>query len=117
LLRLTDGRELIARDLGINIWESTAINAIIMTLAGIVYAAIFKRAANDRRGGWLFGASYGFLWWIIAPISLLQLFNSRPVAVGTAAMGLFGAHVLYGLVLGLIFPWVHSLIQAKLNNS
>jgi hypothetical protein len=117
LLRLTDGRELIARDLGINIWESTAINAIVMTLAGIVYAAIFKRAANDRRGGWLFGASYGFLWWIIAPISLLQLFNSRPVAVGTAAMGLFGAHVLYGLVLGLIFPWVHSLIQAKLNNS
>ena len=117
LLRFSGGRDSIARGLDINLWESTSINAIIMILAGVVYAAIFKRAANDRRGGWLFGASYGFLLWIIAPISLLQLFNSTPVAVGPAAMGLFGAHVLYGLVLGLIFPWIHFLIQARLNNS
>src|SRR5690348_5501325 len=76
LLRLSAARESIARGFDISIWESMGISALIMILAGVVYAAVFKRAANDRRGGWLFGASYGFLLWIIAPISLLQLIGS-----------------------------------------
>lgn len=87
-----------------------------MVLAGILYAAIFKRAANDRRGGWLFGASYGFVLWIIAPITLWQLITPRPFVVGTAAMGLFGAHVVFGVVLGLVFPWIHIFVQTKMNH-
>jgi hypothetical protein len=31
-------------------------------------------------------------------------------------MGLFGAQVLFGLVLGLLFPAVHSFLQARLVN-
>ena len=32
---------------------------------------------------------------------------------GKAAIGIFGAQVLYGLVLGLIFPWVHELLKGN----
>ncbi|HYJ92362.1 MAG TPA: hypothetical protein VEV84_13710, partial [Pyrinomonadaceae bacterium] len=78
---------------------------------------VFKRAANDFHGGWLFGASFGFLLWMIAPVALWQLFTGQPIVVGGAAMGLFGAHVLYGIALGLIFPWIHTLIQTKLNEA
>ena len=114
ILRLSGARASIADHLDINIWISSAINLGVMIIAGVIYGAVFKRAANDRSGGWIFGASYGFLLWMIAPISIWQILTSRALAVGTAAIGLFGAHVVYGLVLGFVFPWIHSLIQARL---
>ena len=120
VLRLSGARSSIAEGFGIDLFTSSAISLVIMILAAVAYAAVFKRAANDRHGGWIFGASYGFLLWMIAPITLLQLIGSRPIAVGTAAIGLFGAHIMFGLTLGIVFPWVHSLIQSRLrdqNNS
>lgn len=116
VLRLSGGRASIAAGFDISEWTSSALNFVVMVLAGVLYAAVFKRAANDCQGGWIFGASYGFLLWMIAPITMWQLLGSRVLAVGTAAMGLFGAHILYGLALGLIFPRVHFLIQSRLSN-
>jgi hypothetical protein len=91
------------------------IAAATMVPAGVIYAAIFKRAANDRRGGWLFGMSYGFLLWLVGPVTLWQLVTPRPFITGLAAIGLFGAQVTYGLVLGLIFPWIHAPLQQDLS--
>ena len=117
VLRLTGGRGSIARGFDISTWTSSATNLTVMIVAGVIYAAIFKRAANDRGGGWIFGASYGFLLWMIAPITVWQLIGSRQLAVGTAAMGLFAAHILYGFTLGLVFPRVHFMIQSRLESS
>ena len=116
ILRLSGAREAIGDGFSLSIWLSMLIGGLVMIAAGVIYAAVFKRAANDVAGGWLFGASFGFLVWMISPISVWQLITGRPVAVGTAAMGLFGAHIVYGLALGLIFPWVHFMLQSRLNN-
>ena len=116
LLRLSGARDAITRGFEINVWMSTAINMTVMIGAGILYAAIYKRAANDCHGGWIFGASYGFLLWMLAPVTIFQLISPKPIAVGTAAMGLFGAHIVYGLALGIVFPWIHFLIQSRLQN-
>ncbi len=116
VLRASGARSAIAEHFSLSIWVSMLISGLLMIVAGIVYAAVFKRAANDVRGGWLFGASFGFLVWMLAPISVWQLVTARPVAVGAAAMGLFGAHVLYGLTLGLVFPWIHVFVQSRLDN-
>jgi hypothetical protein len=116
LLYWSGALESIARSFGISLWLVLGLEIGLMTLAGILYAAIFKRAANDRQGGWLFGAAYGFLLWMLAPITLWQLVTPHPVVVGGAAMGLFGAQVFYGLVLGLIFPRIHQLVQMKLSD-
>lgn len=94
---------------------AVAFDTVVMVIAGIIYAMIFKRAANDRDGGWLFGISYGFLLWMFSPVTLWQLVSSSPIIIGKAAMGLFGAQVLYGLVLGFTYPRVHALVQSKLN--
>jgi hypothetical protein len=72
---------------------------------------VFQRAAGDRRGGWLFGISYGFLLWMLGPITFLQILLGRPLATGGAAMGILVANLLAGLVLGLIFPWVHQWVR------
>lgn len=116
ILYFSGAFESLSQGIAIVPWATSAISTVLMVVAGILYAAIFKRAANDFTGGWLFGMSYGFLLWMISPLMLWQLFTSRPVAVGTAAMGMFGTHVVFGLTLGFLFPRVHSRIQKRLNS-
>jgi hypothetical protein len=84
-------------------------------IGGAIYGRVFSRAANDPRGGWLFGISYGFLIWMIGPVTILQWSLRRPLVIGTAAMGVLGAHLIYGLALGLLYPGIHRLLQTKVN--
>src|SRR5687768_12427764 len=44
--------------------------AMFAALGGGLYGRIFMRAANDGRGGWLFGIGFGFLLWMLGPGSL-----------------------------------------------
>lgn len=116
MLQFSGAQQAISRGFGIDTRLSLGLSAFIMVAAGVLYAAVFKRAANDSRGGWLFGASFGFLLWMIAPVTLWQLIAAQPIAVGGAAIGLFAGHVLFGIVLGLVFPWIHMLLQSELND-
>jgi hypothetical protein len=109
--------ESIARFFGLNPWFAFGFGGALITMAGMLYAAIFKRAANDYEGGWLFGAAFGFLLWMFAPVTLWQLFISQPIVAGRAAMGLFAAHLLYGFVLGIVFPYIHRLVQIELRDA
>jgi hypothetical protein len=95
-------------------WLTFATYAGYMAIGGALYGRILMRAANDRRGGWLFGISYGFLLWMLGPVTILQWLTRSPVAVGGAAQGLFAAHLAYGLALGWLFPRVHRWVQKRL---
>ena len=99
--------------LGIGSELVLAIFLVCMSVVGGLYGRVFSRAANDRRAGWLFGISYGFLIWMIGPVMILQLITRQPAAIGTAALGLLGAHLVFGVTLGLLFPSVHKLLQPK----
>ena len=99
--------------LRIEAWAAAAVCAAAFTLAGVLYGRLFMRGANDRRGGWLFGISYGFLLWAVGPVTLLGWVLRRPVATGAAAIGLFAGHLLFGLLLGVSFPWVHRWLTRR----
>ena len=104
------------QELRFRAWLVLVLYVVAMCVAGLLYGRIFGRAANDKRGGWLFGISYGFLVWMIGPVTALQLIRGRPIATGTAAIGLLAAHLIFGLALGLLFPWIHKLLQRKLGD-
>jgi peptidoglycan/LPS O-acetylase OafA/YrhL len=97
-------------------WLIPFVYVCVAVLAGLVYGGLFQRAAADRRGGWLFGVSYGFLLWMLGPITLLQMFLGRPLATGTAAMGVLAANLMSGLVLGLLFRPAHVVVQRVLKH-
>jgi hypothetical protein len=84
-----------------------AVHAGALAAAGAAYGRVFGRAANDRRGGWLFGASYGYVIWMLGPAGSLPWLLGSPLAVGKAAAGLLLAHLLHGVALGASFPFVH----------
>jgi hypothetical protein len=116
LVRYSSGAlENAAQASGVDFRLVIAIDVLVMIISGVIYGEIFKRAANDRHGGWLFGISYGFLLWMLGPVTLWQWIAGRPLVVGFAAMGLFAAQLLYGLTLGIMYPLIHALIQKKLS--
>ena len=98
----------------LRLWLMLILHVVAAIIGGAIYGRVFSRAANDPQGGWLFGISYGFLIWMIGPVTILQWSLGRPLALGTAAMGVLAAHLIYGLVLGLLFPGIHRLMQKKL---
>lgn len=106
----------LAQTIGVQPRLALVFHAGAMALAGAVYGQVFSRAANDRRGGWLFGSGYGYLLWMLGPVALLQWVIAKPVATGLAAIGMLVAHLLYGLTLGLLFPSIHRLLQRKLGD-
>jgi len=100
--------------LGVGAWPVLALHLAATVSAGALYGRVFGRAANDRRGGWLFGISYGFLLWMLGPITLLQMLLGRPLATGTAAIGILAANLLSGLILGLLFRPAHRVVRRSL---
>lgn len=49
------------------------------------------------------------------PVTLLQWAFGRPLAMGPAATGLLAGLLLWGLVLGVLFPYVHRPLQSGLD--
>lgn len=98
---------------------SYAVTALAVAAAfiasGGLYGLIFRRVANDRRGGWLFGLAFGFLVWLAAPILILPLIGHPIIAAGTPAIGFLAAFLLWGLCIGLLFPYVHKPLHANLD--
>lgn len=86
-------------------------------LSGAAYGLVFRRAANDRRGGWLFGAAFGFILWTAAPIVILPLIGGHTMASGRAATGFLAGFLVWGLATGALFPLVHRPLQGKLDDS
>jgi hypothetical protein len=104
----------LATGLGMETWTIQLLYSLAWVLAGVVYALVFGRAANDRHGGWLFGIAYGFLLWMIGPAAALQAILDRQLVVGTAAMGVLGANLASGLLLGLFFRPMYTAVRKPL---
>ncbi len=96
-----------ARILGISPVMTVVIGWPIMAAAGAAYSRLFGRAANDVRGGWLFGMAFGFVIWAAGAVMVLPLASHGLAPAGPRAVGVFGSLVLWGAVLGALVPFVH----------
>jgi hypothetical protein len=91
--------------------------AMALAAGGLLYGAVFRRAANDRAAGWLFGMAFGFLLWMVLPLPLLQWLPERPVFVGRPAMGILVGALVWGAALGAAFPLVHRPLREGLGGA
>lgn len=113
----TGSADLPARAIGVPPPLLVALSIVSLGIAGAAYGAVFLRAANDRRGGWLFGLGWGFLTWALGPITLCQWVLGEPVSTGWQAAILLGGHLLWGLLLGTLFPFVQSHIEMSIDKA
>lgn len=96
-----------ARILGLSVGATLGLGWLVMAAAGAVYARLFGRAANDSRGGWLFGMAFGFALWAAGAVMVLPLASGGQVPAGGAAIGVFLSLLAWGAALGGLVPIVH----------
>jgi uncharacterized membrane protein YagU involved in acid resistance len=84
-----------------------AVNLAIGVAIGVSYGLLFRRLGQDVTCALGWGLSYGFLWWILGPLTLLPaLLGGDPEWTAAAAGGALSAlagHLVYGACLGVTF--------------
>jgi hypothetical protein len=106
-----------ARILGLSQPLTLLAGAGLMAFAGAVYARLFGRAANYRRGGWLFGMAFGFALWAAGAVMVLPLVSGGQVPAGKAGIGLFLSLVAWGAALGAVHPFVHRPLHESIETA
>ena len=90
---------------------------VAMALAGAVYARLFGRAANELRGGWLFGMAFGCALWAGGAVLVLPLLSGGKAPAGEAAIGVFLSLVAWGIALGAVHPFIHHPLHERLETA
>ena len=106
--------EVEARILGISQGLTLGLGWLVMSAAGAVYARLFGRAANDVRGGWLFGMAFGFALWAAGAVMVLPLASGGQAPAGEAAIGVFLSLIAWGAAVGALVPFVHRPLHQSI---
>ena len=89
------------------------LHVIIAVSVGASFGLLFQQ---DVRGygstmGW--GMAYGMLWWFLGPLTIKPLWQGQPLdwsyAHGAALFGSLVGHIVYGVLVGLIYAAVDRL--------
>jgi hypothetical protein len=115
LLHLLGSLAVEARILGLPIVATIGAGCLLMAIAGAIYARLLGRAANDVRGGWLFGMAFGFALWAAGAVFILPIFGNGQLPAGPAATGVFLSLVLWGGSLGALLPSVQRRVHLNLD--
>jgi hypothetical protein len=109
--------EVEAMILGLSPVVTIAAGWPVMAVAGAAYGRLFGRAANERRGGWLFGMAFGFALWTAGAVLVLPLVSGGRAPAGEAAIGVFLSLVAWGAALGLAHPFIHRPLHERLETA
>ena len=105
-----------ARILGTSIATTLLAGALVMAVAGAIYSRLFGRAANDARGGWLFGMAFGFVIWTAGAVLVLPLVSGGKAPAGHAALGVLLSLIAWGTALGALLPFVHRPLHKSIES-
>lgn len=115
LLHLLGSLMVEARILALPVGATIVAGCLLMAVAGAVYARLLGRAANDVRGGWLFGMAFAFALWAAGAVFILPLVGKGQLPAGPPAIGVFLSLVLWGGFLGALLPFVHRRVHLRLD--
>jgi hypothetical protein len=92
-------------------WVSHLVNSAII---GALFGWLLGGRVHSFASGLGWGAAYGFAWWIVGGLILMPLFLGMPPFAGLTepgmqlvALGSLVGHLVYGLILGGGFEWLH----------
>src|SRR5262249_3804605 len=89
------------------------LHFIFAVIIGASFGLLFQR---DVRGhgscmGW--GTAYGIFWWFLGPMTILPIWQGKTIdwsyQHGKDMFGSFVGHIIYGLIVGLIYATIDHL--------
>jgi len=101
--------------------EMVALHFLVALVIGAAFGLLFQ---TDVRGlgssmGW--GLGFGMFWWFFGPLTLFPLWSGNGLDwsadQGTALFGSLVGHIIYGLILGVIYAaidraWLKLFVQS-----
>jgi hypothetical protein len=97
------------------------LHFVFAVIIGASFGALFQRDVSGYGSCMGWGAGYGLFWWFLGPLTILPIWQgTRPDWSNDRASALFGSligHVIYGLIVGLIYASVDRLWIAFFKNS
>jgi uncharacterized membrane protein YagU involved in acid resistance len=84
------------------------VHLLISAIIGIGFGLLFAGRTVTAGRGALWGAVYGFAWWILGPLLIMPSMMGMGPQLGMAfappmLMSLIG-HLVYGVTTGLVYP-------------
>lgn len=88
------------------------IHLVLSAVFGIGFGLLFGRFARP----WLGGLIYGVIWYVLGPLTIIPMMSGMglqwSLAAITGSMSSLMGHLIYGLVLGLVFGWLEKRAPA-----
>jgi uncharacterized membrane protein YagU involved in acid resistance len=90
-----------------------SLHFLFAIIIGVTFAFLFQSEARGYGSSMVCGMAYGIFWWFLGPLTILPLWSRRPLDWSSShASALFGSligHIVYGLIVGLLYAAVDRL--------
>jgi hypothetical protein len=90
-----------------SVMVGATLHFIFAVIIGASFGVLFQRDVRGYGSSMGWGVGYGLFWWFLGPLTILPIWQgNRPDWSYTRGGALFGSmvgHVIYGLIVGLIY--------------
>lgn len=93
------------------------LHLVFSAVIGLIFSIFLGHAAVDKARGIMLGLVYGLIWWFLGPLIIMPVWLGMGVQLSAAGMqmalpSLWG-HLVYGFILGLIYPMIAGSKTAR----
>jgi hypothetical protein len=89
------------------------LHFIFALIIGATFGLLFQRDVRGYGSNMGWGVGYGILWWFLGPLTILPIWQGNALdwsyERGSALFGSLVGHIVYGLIVGLIYAAVDRL--------
>jgi hypothetical protein len=90
-----------------------ALHFVFAVIIGVTFGLLFQRDVRGYGSSMCWGLAYGLFWWFLGPLTIMPIWQGVPLDwTYLRAAELFGSlvgHIVYGLLLGLIYATLDRL--------
>jgi uncharacterized membrane protein YagU involved in acid resistance len=99
------------------------LHFIFAIIIGATFGLLFQRDVRGYGSSMGWGLAYGIFWWFLGPLTILPIWQGHPLPLdwsvqhGGELFGSLVGHIIYGLLLGLIYAtldrlWVGFFVES-----
>jgi uncharacterized membrane protein YagU involved in acid resistance len=89
------------------------LHFIFAVIIGASFGILFQRDVRGSGSSMGWGTAYGLLWWFLGPLTILPIWQGRQIdwsyQRGSLLFGSLVGHIIYGLIVGLIYAVLDKL--------
>jgi hypothetical protein len=101
--------------------EMVALHFLVALMIGAAFGLLFQADVRGLGSSMGWGLGFGMFWWFFGPLTLFPLWSGNGLDwsadEGTALFGSLVGHIIYGLILGVIYAaidraWLKLFVQS-----